>query len=85
MKYQANPVIVDAFKIVAFDKKEKDFPEDNSNSTVTLEDGQIITLDDVMMSRFVPGIGDYYVIQADGYPYLNPKEVFEKKYAPIAA
>ena len=33
-----------------------------------------------MTSRYRPKPGDYYVIQADGYPYLNPKDVFERKY-----
>ena len=83
MKYQGNPVIVDAFKIVSFDKKEKDFAEDNSNSTITLDDGQVITLEDGMMSRYQPVAGDYYVIQSDGYAYLNPKDVFERKYSPV--
>jgi hypothetical protein len=84
MKYQANPVIVDAFKIMSFDKKEKDFAEDESGSTVTLDDGRTVILEDGMLARYTPVAGDYYVIQSDGYIYLNPKDVFERKYSPLA-
>jgi hypothetical protein len=28
-----------------------------------------------------PKSGDYLVRQEDGYEYLNPKEVFERKYS----
>jgi hypothetical protein len=35
-----------------------------------------------MMARFKPQPGEYWVRQADGYIYLNPKEVFERKYSP---
>lgn len=85
MKYTANPVEVDAFKIVSFDKKDKDFAEDNSNSTVTLDDGRTVVLDDAMLARMTPKPGDYFVVQSDGYEYLNPKDVFERKYSPVAA
>jgi len=36
-----------------------------------------------MIARFEPQLGDYWVIQEDGYVYLNPKEVFERKYSPV--
>ena len=39
-----------------------------------------VTLDPSMIARYVPHIGDYFVRQADGYEYLNPKAVFERKY-----
>lgn len=35
-----------------------------------------------MCSRMLPKEGDYIVTQSDGYVYLNPKEVFERKYRP---
>lgn len=34
-----------------------------------------------MCARMTPVPGDYLVEQEDGYIYLNPKAVFEKKYA----
>lgn len=36
--------------------------------------------DSVMLSRMKPYPGDYVVTQSDGYVYLNPKDVFERKY-----
>ena len=33
----------------------------------------------------MPVAGDYVVTQEDGYQYLNPKEVFERKYSPVGA
>lgn len=35
------------------------------------------------LARFVPHMGDYFVRQSDGYEYLNPREVFERKYHPV--
>lgn len=50
-----------------------------------LEDGRNYTANSSMTSRHVPVAGDYLVTQEDGYEYLNPKDVFERKYAPIGA
>ncbi len=36
-----------------------------------------------MIARMTPQVGDYLVIQEDGYEYLNPKEVFERKYSRV--
>lgn len=36
-----------------------------------------------MLARMNPNVGDYWVIQEDGYVYLNPREVFRRKYSPI--
>lgn len=78
MKYKANPVVVDAFKIIGIldnDGLVNDLP-------VRLENDEIVYCTDEMMSRMKPAIGDYWVVQSDGYTYLNPKEVFERKYSP---
>lgn len=74
MKYIANPVLVDAFKIMG--------TADNENGTMQLklDDGQSVATTEGMTARMMPVAGDYYVVQSDGYIYLNPKEVFEKKY-----
>jgi hypothetical protein len=76
MKYVANPVIVDAFKITEIHTTEKGL-------IILLEDGNGRELDPSMTARYIPKIGDYLVRAEDGYEYLNPKEVFERKYLPM--
>lgn len=73
MKYVANPVIVDAFEIT----------EILPNNILTLKDGGTAYPTPEMLSRITPVVGDYWVIQEDGYVYLNPKEVFERKYTEL--
>jgi hypothetical protein len=76
MKYQANPVIVNAFKIEAIDQ-----PNSNGSRLIRHEEGQMFAHGE-MFARINPVIGDYLVVQEDGYVYLNPKAVFERKYSP---
>jgi hypothetical protein len=84
MKYVGNPVEVDAFKI-------KDIRQISARGTLelTLDDPEapadhphIVLATPEMTSRFIPDVGDYWVIQSDGYVYLNPTAVFERKYSP---
>jgi hypothetical protein len=49
-------------------------------STVPLENGENVVATSEMTARYKPVAGDYWVIQSDGYIYLNPKEFFERKY-----
>jgi len=57
----------------------------------SITEGAMLALDDTtnyfashaMLSRYTPVAGDYLVTQDDGYQYVNPKEVFERKYASI--
>jgi hypothetical protein len=77
MKYKANPIIVDGFKITAIGNLTQ-----NGNMLITTDDGLTRQADAPMLSRIIPTIGDYWVIQEDGYEYLNPKAVFERKYSP---
>lgn len=79
MKYQANPVIVDAFKIV--DVSEMD---NEGNVHCALDNGENVVADKGMTARYRPKADDYWVIQSDGYIYLNPKHVFERKYSHLA-
>lgn len=59
----------------------------------TITEGMMLALDDTtsffasnaMLSRYTPMAGDYLVTQDDGYQYVNPKAVFERKYAAIDA
>ena len=78
MKYQANPVIVDAYKILSVSEMDND----GSVFVDTDETGQGFPCDKGMLARYHPKEGDYYVVQSDGYAYLNPKDVFERKYSP---
>lgn len=72
----ANPVAVVARTILAV-------------SPIT--EGAMLALDDTtnyfashaMLSRHTPVPGDYLVTQDDGYQYVNPKDVFERKYASV--
>ena len=77
-KYQANPVIVDAYKIVKVGAKLPDI-----GIQCVLDDGRLVMADEGMIARMTPVIGDYWVVQEDGYTYLNPKDVFERKYGPV--
>lgn len=77
MKYIANPVEVDAFEIISVTFYNAD---DNGFAHCRLSDNSTRQANHEMMSRFMPGPGDYWVIQSGGYIYLNPKEVFERKY-----
>ena len=76
MEYIANPVTVTAFKI----EKIIDC-DDKGNLELLLEDGREVVATREMMARLIPSVGDYWVRQQDGYVYLNPKEVFERKYS----
>lgn len=82
MKYVANPVVVDAFQILEVGTSGSDGIRlaigdgESENSWVTATPG--------MTSRMTPAVGDYWVIQSDGYIYLNPREVFERKYTPAS-
>ncbi len=77
MKYQANPVMVDAFKIVGIGPKT---PE---GTLLALDNGESVVATPGMTSRMTPIPNDYWVIQEDGYVYLNPASVFERKYSLI--
>lgn len=77
MKYVANPVVVTAYKII----KGYAYITDKGYPLI-LENGEEVLATPEMTSRFVPKHGDYWVIQEDGYIYLNPKDVFERKYSP---
>lgn len=78
MKFIARPVMVDAFKIYAVSDRRED-----GSVRIELEDGTIKRGNSVMLARFMPGVGDYWVVQDDGYEYVNPAAVFTRKYRPI--
>lgn len=74
----ASPVRVEAHQIVSVDVA--DF---NTGRLVVLSDGSKTVLTAEMIARYVPVEGDYLVTQEDGYQYVNPRDVFERKYNAI--
>lgn len=84
MKYQANPVIVDAFKIVGCSLIEGECAVPGQYACA-LDNGENVVATPEMCTRYAPKPDDYWVIQADGYTYLNPKAVFELKYSAVVA
>ena len=76
MQYFANPVVVDAFKIV-------NILYGVTNIIIFLEDGQKKELEPFMFARHNLQLGDYLVRAEDGYEYLNPAHVFERKYSQV--
>lgn len=81
MKYIANPVIVEAFRIVAIDPMKMTTESDHAVMPLELEGGRRYNATREQLARIIPKVGDYVVTQSDGYAYLNPKDVFERKYA----
>lgn len=74
----ANPVRVEAQVI-------RDVTLSGTDYRLTLEDGTEFVAGPSMTVRHAPQTGDYLVRQDDGYEYLNPKDVFERKYRAIGA
>jgi hypothetical protein len=82
MKYRAKPVEVNAYVIERVSE-----PDPANGSRVLLlsnaaELQATHVADAPMLARYTPVPGDYLVVQADGYRYINPKDVFERKYSP---
>lgn len=86
----ANPVRVVATRILEVTDvtdRTPGYGQTSPDLMLRLEDGRNYKADINMTCRHVPEVGDYLVRQEDGYEYLNPKDVFERKYRalPIAA
>lgn len=82
MKYTANPVNVEAHKIVSVGEPRSVGGIKHFDMHLALENGENVIADGGMLARYVPMVGDYWVVQSDVYTYLNPKDVFERKYSP---
>lgn len=77
-RYVANPIMVTASQIAHVGELNVD-----ATRFIGLDDGTVKVASPGMLARILPQAGDYWVTQqqADGaYEYLNPKEVFERKY-----
>jgi len=78
MKYVANPVEVEAHKITKVNVNQV-----TGEIRLSLDDDTEQVATPGMTARMEPKVGDYWVIQSDGYVYLNPAAVFERKYRPV--
>ena len=78
MQYVANPVVVTAYEII-----KVGHPIIDKGYELFLDNGTSVVATTDMIARMMPTVGDYWVIQEDGYTYLNPREVFERKYSPV--
>lgn len=78
MKYQANPVIVEALRI-----EEVMGTLPSGHTGLVLEDNGWHLATQEQTARMKPVVGDYVVTQEDGYVYLNPRDVFQRKYSPV--
>lgn len=79
MRYVANQIQVEAFVI------ESVTPWPNGAVNCGLSNGDVVMATSDMTARYTPSVGDYWVVQEDGYVYLNPKDVLERNYRPIRA
>lgn len=78
-KYRARPVEVEAHEIVSVASERNP----DGSLCVAISNGVNVLASAEMLARITPSVGDYWVVQSDGYVYLNPKEVFERKYERI--
>lgn len=51
--------------------------------SLELTNGERVVAPPEVFARYGPQPGDYWVVQEDGYAYINPRHVFERKYSPI--
>lgn len=73
----ANPVRVCAIVITKLSAPPSGH---EPGAVASLADGSTAFIDAGMLARYTPVEGDYFVTQQDGYAYVNPKDVFERKY-----
>lgn len=78
MKAIGKPVEVDFYEIRGWDTADAD-----GNYLVHCTEDKTFLITPAMTARAPAGTFHYVVVQADGYVYLNPKDVFERKYSPI--
>lgn len=90
MKYRAKPVVVDAHLIVSVGKvfevttvQPNGSIDEEGSCHLALSNGDNVVAQPAMLARMTPAVGDYWVIQEDGYVYLNPRDVFLRKYDAI--
>ena len=81
--FVAKPVVVSAEvidSIVDLKLSHKAGYASDDYVIIMLINGEKVVLNQGQIARYVPIAGDYFIRQADGYEYVNPKDVFERKY-----
>lgn len=80
MKYSANPLIVDAFKIIGVGEHTP-----SHGRKLLIDDGAEGGTEVVAASHMKtePKVGDYWVVQEGGVSAISPKAAFESKYTAI--
>ena len=78
MKYQANPIVVEAFSISAISPVAKD-----GSATLTLANGETVTASGELVARTGPTVGDYWVIAKDDEADVLSRAEFQRKYTPV--
>lgn len=79
-KYAAKPVQVDAHQIVEVRWDQQENALQRRYFIRLAGEVEFRRLTEGQTARYEPDRGDYLVIQSDGYEYINPKAVFERKY-----
>lgn len=87
-KYQYKVRQVEGFQITDIEHRHCDQVPGRACRVKVNEENVIsgdgwIECNEAMTARFYPSIGDYVVLQPDGYVYLNPKKVFEEKFEKV--
>jgi hypothetical protein len=96
LKFIANPVEVEAFEILEVMEFELPGSDRERSAQLFIVEPESLNADQPttghlyvagpgMTARYWPKPGDYLVRQSDGYEYLNPREVFERKYSRVTA
>lgn len=84
--YIANPVKVTGLKITdvqpltGLEGSDVELIPNGLVFTISLENGTEALVTSSMAGNQPPVVGDYFTVQTDGYAYVNPKDVFERKY-----
>ena len=87
-KYQYKVRQIEGFEIIDIQHGYADHVPGRACRVKVAEDDVIcgdgwVECNEAMTARFYPSVGDYVVLQPDGYVYLNPKKVFEEKFEKV--
>lgn len=54
-----------------------------AGQTLFLEDGSEFIMPWAMTARYMPTVGDFFMVYDDGYQAISPRKAFEEGYAEI--
>lgn len=73
-RYTTGRSLADAYVITAIDASTP------QGTRLLLETGSTVTASTLLLARYAPQPGDYWVVQQDGRIAIVAKHVFEKRY-----